>query len=197
VASPAVGEAEAARGETDSVVDSSTKPPRVPLNHRAAPTACSHDRPALVPAYPDAGRADTRDGGECITDEDCTFGTNGRCEDVPTTGAFAWHRNVCTYDECFADSDCTAGAVCMCREFDPFEHPGVNRCATGNCRTDADCNGNYCSLSHLENSVYGYYCHTREDECVDDTDCHTAEDESCGYDGSVGKWRCAVPPQDG
>jgi hypothetical protein len=35
--------------------------------------------------------------------------------------------------------------------------------------------------------VAGFYCHTPNDRCMNDSDCPTND---CGYDSAVGYWSC-------
>ncbi len=68
--------------------------------------------------------------------------------------------------------------MCECRN--PAKHD-ANVCVHGNCRTDADCDGDYCSPSAVTLDPFcsldvpigsvGYFCHAAADECVDDSDC--------------------------
>jgi hypothetical protein len=192
--------------------------PRVPLKHRAAAEACDRERPPgsvsqfYDVAAPDDAEPCTTDadctppptctdclavcvstsagkvcinssGSECIRDADCSTGENGRCE---------FRRGLaCTYDECFADGDCNRGGPCGCEG-------GVwsdsNACLLGNCRTDAECGSGYCSPSFGDcgdySGVIGYYCHTPEDTCVDDTDCSESGAGYCMYRPEVAHWAC-------
>jgi hypothetical protein len=156
---------------------------REPLEHRAVANECDRVRPPGV----------TLDGAllPCEQDEDCTDGENGRC---------VQHRNVeCTYDACFEDSTCAQGDqrfACECEGGWASDH---NICLhQGNCLVDADCGeGGYCSPSFGDCGTYsgtvGYFCHTAEDECVDNTDCGGPMDGSesyCKFNPAVGHWTC-------
>jgi hypothetical protein len=36
---------------------------------------------------------------------------------------------------------------------------------------------------------HGYFCHTKDDDCIDDSDCG---DGTCNYDKFEGRWSCSV-----
>ncbi len=154
---------------------------REPLRHRPVAEACDRERPA------GNGVGNDRDSVECNADEDCADGENGRC---------IQHRDVqCTYDSCFDDSAC-GGFACECEGGWGSDH---NICLNqGNCLVNADCGeGGYCSPSLGDCGDYGgtvgYFCHTPEDECIDDADCGGASGESdnyCKFNPAVGHWTC-------
>ena len=62
---------------------------------------------------------------------------------------------------------------------------------------DADCGANgFCSPSvdtGCSGGLAGYYCHTADDECLDDEEC--AKDAGpymvCAYDSTKKHWACA------
>jgi hypothetical protein len=69
----------------------------------------------------------------------------------------------------------------------------------GNCRVDADCGaGGYCSPSSLTftcgDGLAGYYCHTKADLCIDDSDCTVmptiAAIPGCVYSTTDSRWEC-------
>jgi hypothetical protein len=157
-------------------------PARVPTTHRAAAIACPATRPPGMASAPPGS------DNKCTSDSECTAGLNGRCYG-------SLQPNICTYDECTADADCKA-AVCDCRNAGALGQP--NKCFPGNCRTDADCAGNYCSPSGTTVTAgctgaglgsYGYFCHTRADECIDDADCKDAI-ARCMFEPDVAHWQC-------
>lgn len=158
---------------------------RIPKNHRAASSTCTEARAPLTPGAPTGGS-----GPSCKTDADCKDGKNGRCGPMG-------RRWGCSYDDCFVDTDCPAGNACECRGAGASE---ANTCKAGNCRTDADCNGNYCSPSlsncgHLF-GTFGYFCHSRKDECTDDSDCGGVAG-ACRYIGQGGYFKCSTQECDG
>ncbi len=191
---------------------------RRPVKHRPEGVVCDNQRGAgsaracyydeALPACSDAGACQPRadcpdcraecvdcgDGtprcvsgyGECLSDAECTAGVNGRCDD--NRGDF-----FCTYDTCFADSTCTSGGPCACEG--ESGSPG-NTCLPGNCQTDADCGGGYCSPTFggcgTYSGVIAYYCHTAGDTCVDDGDCVDAMQGAgyCMYGPEQGRWSC-------
>ena len=155
-------------GGRASATDAATNCMREPKKHRPQAEPCDHER---------SPSADS--GGAGCLDSVCTDGVNGRC------GVVGFRSGMCTYDECFADAECQGGCVCAASATDN------NRCFGGNCRTDSDCGAaGYCSpssgtCSNLEPTYH--YCHTCEDECVDDTDCAAGR---CQYAPTIGHWMC-------
>jgi hypothetical protein len=134
---------------------------------------------------------------ECRTHDDCPdsdSGKNGRCVG---NGHDGWR---CTYDLCTTDEECfavTMGRRSVC-ECEGGFRSDANTCLSGNCLTDAECGDNYCSPSFGECGAYGgvsyYYCHTAEDECVDDADCigtGTSRQPYCAYSPFAGRWVCS------
>jgi hypothetical protein len=106
--------------------------------------------------------------------------------------------DACSYDACASDSDCGAGAVCDCRDGANYN---ANTCFRGDCRVDADCGGEYCSPSltqlgsdcvNVPQGSVGYFCHTRQDTCTNDSDC-SMPGGTCAFSADVGHWQCYVP----
>jgi hypothetical protein len=153
---------------------------RTPQKHRPSATACDNARPMDDPMVPD--------GGPCRDHVDCTEGQNGRCSLI---GRGGWS---CTYDECFTDADCGApGGVCACDG--SSSNADNNVCLSGNCKTDADCGAaGFCSPTFGScggySGVVSYYCHTPQDECVDDADCGGPAGY-CAYVPAAGHWKCS------
>jgi hypothetical protein len=128
----------------------------------------------------------------CTSDSACTQGTNGRCNPIgPLPGC------QCNYDACQHDTDCGSGHACACHGTADTGTYG-NTCVPGNCRVDSDCGpGGYCSPSLNTMScgvgVAGYYCHTANDQCIDDTDCvATMGNATCTYSTANSRWECAM-----
>ena len=169
---------------TPSTVTSSgsgAAPPEEPAVHRPMATSCTGE--------PKEGNA-IPTSGECMTDAECTAGTNGRCI-WPFGG-----DNVCMYDECTSDADCGVG-VCACRVEASFD---FNRCFQGNCVIDSDCGTNgYCSpsgvdvfpncMTDLSPGSIGFFCHTSADECTDNADCGDPSSR-CIFSAEAGHWTC-------
>jgi hypothetical protein len=166
---------------------------REPEKHRPTATACDHTRPSAEPDVPADGDPSWV---MCQSNAECTDGENGRCTGNGHDGY------QCTYDACFSDSDCPALAsgtprLCQCEGGSRADN---NVCLGGNCRVDADCGGGgYCSptLGSCGNytGTQGYYCHTSNDECLDDADCN-ADGSSypgyCAFMPEVGHWMCSM-----
>lgn len=158
--------------------------PREPEQHRAEATDCDAERPAG-----DVEGSDYPVEGECMTDADCVDGDRGRCENFRGLAE-------CTYDECVSDSECATGGPCGC---EMSFWSDANACLQGNCQVDGDCgDGGYCSptLSSCGSysGVVGYWCHTPEDECVNDSECtDTAMGGPgyCMYSSEVTHWVCS------
>ncbi|HEY6559272.1 MAG TPA: hypothetical protein VI072_18435 [Polyangiaceae bacterium] len=159
---------------------------RIPEKHRAAATACDNVRATPDPMVPDAGGPPIT----CRSHAECTAGINGRCSG---NGHDGWH---CTYDQCFSDSECdSTGASSVCECEGGFRSDNNVCLREGNCRTDADCgSGGYCSPSLGSCGNYtrtvGYYCHTPQDECVNDSECGGGA-WYCAYSPMVGHWKCS------
>lgn len=153
---------------------------RVPVNHRPNDDQCS------VPPPPDncaGGFGDAGGNIMCLQDSDCTAGTNGRCR--PVGGPCA-----CFYDTCLQDTDCPTGQTCACRG-SPYIAQSGNGCVVGNCRVDTDCGaGSYCSPTGSSCFLGGYYCHTPNDLCLDDSDCVSAGSRFCAYSTTNTRWEC-------
>lgn len=158
---------------------------RTPTVHRASADACSTAKAPDTSS--DAGIA-----GACHSNADCTMGRNGRC----VTGGRV--PNQCVYDACYSDSECASSdgtGVCACGG----GFGGNNVCLTSGCRVDGDCGaGGFCSptlgsCGHVE-TAQAYYCHTAQDECVDDQDCATdaAPRGYCAYEKTIGHWKCST-----
>lgn len=122
--------------------------------------------------------------GACATHADCADGANGRC--IENRGG-----RYCSYDACFVDADCADDQACHCgADWDG------NRCVPSDCRTDADCPAGACSPTLGScgdySGVEGYYCHTPEDDCVNDADCGPLGGQFyCAYNPAAARWQCS------
>jgi hypothetical protein len=161
----------------------------VPMNHRADDSQCRATRPEGSCAL-----AGSPSGGyECFSDGDCNDGgANGRClvNGGGPAGCF------CSYDRCQSDSDCGANQACACHG-SSYTYGG-NECIAASCRVDADCGANrFCSPSqgpHNCDSLAGYYCHTPNDACTNDSDCPGGQ-KACMWSTGDGRWECtAIDP---
>lgn len=93
------------------------------------------------------------------------------------------------YGSAVSDDECAA-APCGCGG------DWVNACLEGDCKIDADCGeGGYCSPSFgycgNYHGVIAYYCHTAEDECINDSECVEMNQGYCAYVAEVGHWACS------
>lgn len=159
----------------------------VPASHRAEAAVCPEQRSA---GSGPQGSCGTDSPPGCLSDADCTAGTNGRC--LPD-----WRFPClasCSYDTCFSDSDCADNQPCQCRDSASSTDPNV--CASGgNCRVDTDCGpGGYCSPGSSSQCLCNrpcsgeYFCHTPNDTCLEDSDC--GSQGNCIYDVVTKRWVC-------
>jgi hypothetical protein len=94
------------------------------------------------------------------------------------------------------DTDCPTGQACACAG-SPYTNNQDNYCIAGNCRVDTDCGpGGYCSPSDNTmscGSLGGYYCHTPNDLCIDDSDCSSSGGfQVCAYSTTSSRWECQM-----
>jgi hypothetical protein len=123
----------------------------------------------------------------CSTDADCP-GDAGAAYPLRCLG------QKCVYDSCFGDSDCPSSQVCVCGPNNGFGlRVLTNVCVPSNCHVDADCGaGEFCSPSRgYCGSVDGYYCHTKDDTCVNSTSDCGCGGNACVYAPTVGHFVCA------
>ncbi len=166
--------------DTTEDVEEDTVTTPVPDNHRPEAVACDETRPPTE-YLPEPG-----DEWPCTQDSDCTEGNNGRCSAMPRWG---WE---CTYDDCFDDDGC-GGTVCGCGADWGSD---ANSCYNGNCQIDADCGEDgFCSPSFDSCGYYSgtvaYYCHTQEDECLNDSDCTAEAEGYCMFNSGGDRWVCS------
>jgi len=175
----------------DQLVDQRSGP-RIPLRHVPSPNMCDPNR---GPGTYDSLHSDPFDSGHnCGSDSECTAGVNGRCTQTFAAGPFSRHGE-CTYDECSQDSQCANACACRGSVFG-LPPTAANSCLpSGNCHVDADCGVQYCSPSGspcINLGIVGLFCHTADDECVDDGDCFSVNPKACYYDTVVRHWRCSI-----
>jgi hypothetical protein len=76
-----------------------------------------------------------------------------------------------------------------------------NTCIHSNCRVDSDCASGYCSPSVSPEcgpfyGILGYYCHSCDDTCTNDSECVQTGSNGqpvkgyCAYQPTVGHWAC-------
>lgn len=195
-------------GDAITTTNDPTKPPKTPkppkkhgpepTRHRPEAVACASGptRGDVAPAPSGSSSAApgtkiAGPGAECSSDAECTKGKNGRC--AMTGGGRMAPRPGCVYDQCFGDGECGAKSACVCGG-----GPGAgNYCRQGNCATDADCGGSYCSPSYglscgPYGGIHGNYCHTEDDDCTNDDDCPKKGGEHgyCAWHPDAGRWKC-------
>ena len=167
----------------------------VPLKHLPVGATCRATRPSGS-SNDDGGKLCDADAGSfcaCGSDSECTDGNNGRCI---VNGNAGYH---CTYDECASSADCTtASTSCACGDINAGSY---NVCVPSNCKVDTDCGANgYCSPSYGSCGTFGgeyggVYCHTANDECVNDSDCtgngETSGPGYCAFDTTKAAWACS------
>jgi len=169
-----------------------------PTSHRPTHQSCMSTRP---PGLQDGGGISFcgEQTGSCTNDSECPAtndagGTNGRCTPSEDDGP-AISCPSCQYDQCSTDSQCGAGSVCACGG-DALSGRFPNACLSGNCQVDSDCgSGGYCSpnVGFCGEGTLGYYCHTADDECHNESDCQNNPNSfggQCVYDTSKKIWDC-------
>ena len=186
---------------------------RVPASHRQAASSCPRQR---GPGISMVGSACA--GGSLVTcakDADCTKGMDGRClqgggpacsygctyddcfDDADCTGnapcacrasdtdttanACATQSNCRVDSDCGLDGHCSPSLVlkaCSCAS-EVFCKPGSGQCTVNGVEVPCECPGD-CG--------HGYFCHTPDDSCVDDSDCTVGN--TCAFDRASKKWLC-------
>lgn len=122
----------------------------------------------------------SNNGGEgCESDLDCNDRPHGYCYQE---GGFATCD--CHYG-CATDADCGANQLCSCL------YGGMGTCVSSDCKTDADCNGGYCTQHQVEPycGPIEYACQRADDECGGDLDC--VDGGTCTRDGVGTKAYCS------
>lgn len=164
-----------------------------PLAHRpTTPAACTPQAingPCTAP------------NSTCMVASDCTAGLDGNCRMGLVGGSEAC---TCIYDDCLTDNDCATGTACSCDANRGGAGASGNptSCVPSGCRLDADCGpGGFCSpsqrlgaQSRCGSPVTGFYCHTPDDECGNDSDCPGSASLApiCLYSLEVGHWVCSM-----
>jgi hypothetical protein len=166
---------------------------KVPALHRAEAIVCAVAVTDSGAVMSDGGSRDPTgaDGAPitCTMDSDCPACANGHTDRCLALS--------CKCDECSRDEDCGATGVCSCSG-QSFGFARSNRgsvCVPADCRSDADCGaGGFCSPTvsfdcGVFYGVAGFYCHTADDKCRNDSDCATGD---CRYSPQAGIWVCAT-----
>lgn len=134
---------------------------------------------------------------ECSSDSDCTGNAPCTCRSSTSDSA----ANTCaTASNCRVDTDCGLGGFCSpSLVATSCECIGESFCQPGD---DAFCaetgpNGVTIQVACLcgGNCGHGYFCHTRKDSCINDSDC--PDGKTCNYDLTGQSWvcsGCAFPP---
>ncbi len=161
---------------TDAGAGASGLSGRVPLHHQPAGAVCS---PSSVGVSPDASTCAAPDGGacgacssdsdytasNCRTDDDC--GPDGYCSPSVLEGCVCLSTALCGD----AGGGCYAGTSGSVVGLPP---------GPGWVSVPCSC-GDACG--------HGYFCHTRCDTCVDDSDC--TGQGTCNYDSLNHLWSCS------
>ena len=126
----------------------------------------------------------------CSKDSDCDGGVPCECRPSSASGA----ANVCQGGgNCRVDSDCGPCGYCS-----PSVLDSLCACMTAELCPDG---GPQCFETTPDGGTFpvqcacgdkcghGYYCHTGDDGCVDDSDCPTGE--TCNYDRLSQRWDCS------
>lgn len=125
----------------------------------------------------------------------------------------------CSYDTCNSDADCPSKVPCACRESGEDSRANAcvteSNCAVdADCGPDGYCSpsvvNDFCNCPTTalcpdsaacyadgtkvpcvcgDSCGHGYYCHTPNDTCLDDSDCAQG---TCNYDRLDQLWRCAI-----
>jgi hypothetical protein len=210
------GDHDAAAGAADAGAAGDACDPRIPINHRTAGSDCPAARgPGWTSAGacpPDGGFL------TCLDDSKCTQGTNGRCfggpfacsssctydtcasdSDCPASEPCACRAsasdstpNACaTGSNCRVDTDCGPCGFCspsLVNNYCQCMSPDFCEPDSGSC---SECDANGCtqvSCTCGGNCGHGYFCHTPQDTCVNDSDCPVGN--TCNYYVPSGLWRC-------
>jgi hypothetical protein len=92
-----------------------------------------------------------------------------------------------TESNCRVDSDCGPRGYCSPSQVEAFcMCPSAALC--GDSGASCSANGKPVPCECGDACGHGYFCHTRDDTCVDDSDC---PDGTCNYDTVVKRWTCA------
>src|SRR5579859_2594981 len=108
------------------------------------------------------------------------------------------HPNLNMPEPCTSDGDCGSTDVCSCEGMtrgSRVSGPDGNVCIHSNCRADSDCATGSCSPTLDADcgpfyGIRGYYCHTCEDTCTNDSECVRPP----RADGQTTKGYCAYQP---
>ena len=178
----------------DATVLSSTGRP-IP-QHRAVAELCK-DPAADVREECDI---ETNPPGACTDDADCggAFVGGGLCLASHSWGGDDACR--CFPLSCLQDDECGSGSACECGAISgggcnspdgPLECS--HHCVPAECRTDADCDGGFCSPSYADCCgafVESWACHfPGRDECLSDAECGVSRFGSYCRHEERG-WRC-------
>lgn len=167
------------------------------VEKRAAPKAPAREQAPACKAAP----AGTKRVYDNANGNDCAMrGGAVQVIDTPELRAAGRHPvSICRDDDCTSDTSCGTDKICLCGK------PGGsqadhNRCAFGNCTSDADCGGFACvetlalgipSQPSGVSGVLGSYCRSKADTCNKDADCTGTTGARCIFAG--GAFHCAMP----
>ena len=138
----------------------------------------------------------------CLDDSDCEGGAPCQCRASSSSAA----ANVClTGGNCGVDSDCGPGGYCspsalsLCFCLNTALCPDSGGCYeyTGSGPAGLPPGPGWSAIPCAcgDSCGHGYFCHTRCDTCVDDSDCGAGN--TCNYDTLSNRWDCSyclAPP---
>ncbi len=189
---------------------------RVPVNHRPAGSTCPAQRAAVTPDASPCTPPDSSSCGQCTKDSDCTQGTNGRCGvDGPiaykgcsydecfsnpdceggmpcecrSSSASSANNHCVTGSNCRVDSDCGPGGYCSPSILDNLCQCAGSPALCGDSGAECFVNSTPVPCSCGDSCGHGYFCHTRCDTCIDDSDCGGRG--TCNYDVVNHLWDCS------
>ncbi len=190
---------------------------RIAANHRAAGSVCPQTRgsaePDLEACAPDGGFLSCVQDTDCTAGANgrclavgpiacgtaCSYDTcsiDSECPDnqpcVCRASSTGWTANSCTTGgNCRVDADCGPGGSCSPSQVDNFCFcPATALCgpdvACSTCAPGGPCMSVPCACG--DSCGHAYFCHTRQDDCVDDSDCTNSD--TCNYDTLSNRWTC-------
>ena len=126
---------------------------------------------------------------ECFSDSQCS---DGGAPCTCRASGILTEANVCVSGgNCAVDSECGPGGYCSPSALEGCSCWGP--CAPdagGGCAESIDGGPPVAVACVCSIPCSGYFCHTRCDQCVEDSDCQSGH---CSYDTMSGRWECLQP----